>query len=119
MKKIFATLILLSFIGFSQTNNSTQLPNLNTISISNAFAIQPIQLSITKKAFSTSRFTSFNNDIGIAFNYIKINDTYSLNSFNSDTTLFRRNKIDSFNPNGVSNIGTALIMGTLNLIFNN
>ncbi len=119
MKKTFLVTILFSFIGFSQTNNSTQLPSLNSISINNTFIIQPILFNTSKKTFSTSRFTSFNSHIGLAFNYVKTNETYSLSNFNSNVDLFRRNKIDSFNPNGVHNIGAALIMGTLNLILNN
>lgn len=119
MKNIFFIIILFSFIGFSQTNNLTQLPNLNSISINSAFTLQPVQLNTSKKTFSSHSFSSFNNTTGVKFNYLRRDENYLLSSFNSNLNLFGRNKVDSFNPNGVSNIGSALIMGTLNLFFNN
>ncbi|NJM80635.1 MAG: hypothetical protein HC854_15335 [Flavobacterium sp.] len=92
---------------------------MNTISINTVFKIQPIYLNATKKTFSTINFTSFNNSIGVEYNYIKTNKTYKLSSLKSTINLNNRNNISSFNPNGVSTISAALIIGTLNLIFSN
>lgn len=52
--------------------------------------------------------------------YIKVTDQYFLSS---NTTFpyynFTGMKMDSFNPNGVSDFGSAIATGVLNLIFEN
>lgn len=63
--------------------------------------------------------TTYNSTTGINNKYTIVGETYFLSNTMSFSTLnaFDLNRIDSFNPNGTKNFGSALIFGVLNLIF--
>lgn len=113
MKKLFLLVVLVSYFGFSQVKNPITLPDLNTITIDTVFKVKP--LNFNKKAVIS--FTSYNPNLNIQIDYLKTKRTYSISSLNQNTTTLGRNKTDTFNPSGVSNIGSALVIGVLNLIF--
>ncbi len=79
-----------------------------------ALGFKNIDFSKNKGLFSSYNKTTQLNDI-----YITNNDAYSYSTSNLsfDNTL-RAYKVDSYNPYGVSNIGSALILGIIGSFLN-
>ena len=117
MKKYFVILsFLYSVCFFSQIKtDSVQL------------VLQPIKLDV--KLNSNKHFISFNqlkfytkNDFSVYNKATMLNDNFSIykgqfeykNSIFIPENMVYNSKIDSFNPNGASEFGSALIIGVLN-----
>ena len=118
MKKLFVILSLLStFCLFSQTKVDTIQPILEPIKINSILNPNNSFLSFNQLNFYTK------NDFSVYNRATMMNDNFSVykgqfeykNSiFIPENTIYN-SKIDSFNPNGVSDFGSALLTGVLNL----
>lgn len=118
MKLLFHLLFFTCIIGYSQNDR------LSCSLINNKFDAQiTFKPFIWKSSFTTknSYLTSFNPVTGINNKYTIVGNDYFLSNTKSFSTLnaLDLNRIDSFNPNGTNSIGSALIFGVLNLIFEN
>ncbi|MDP5026924.1 MAG: hypothetical protein NWQ14_01775 [Flavobacterium sp.] len=118
MKKFFVILSLLStFCLFSQTKVDTIQPILEPINInvnlnSRNYVIGFNQLNFyTKSDFSVYNRATMMND---NFSVYKGQFEYKNSIFIPENTIYN-SKIDSFNPNGVNDFGSALLTGILNL----
>lgn len=118
MKKFFVILSLLSnFCLFSQTKVDTIQPILEPINInvnlnSRNYVIGFNQLNFyTKSYFSVYNRATMMND---NFSVYKGQFEYKNSIFIPENTIYN-SKIDSFNPNGVNDFGSALLTGILNL----
>lgn len=118
MKKFFVILSLLSnFCLFSQTKVDTIQPILEPINInvnlnSRKYVIGFNQLNFyTKSDFSVYNRATMMND---NFSVYKGQFEYKNSIFIPENTIYN-SKIDSFNPNGVNDFGSALLTGILNL----
>jgi hypothetical protein len=108
------------FISFSQTKDS--IPNKNAKIISN-FSFKLDSLSKIKPQINTifevgneALFSVYNRNTKLNDCFIVSKDTsYYVKSVKIIPNLFIQK--DSFNPNGVSNVGAGLIMGSLNTVF--
>ncbi|WP_445717055.1 hypothetical protein [Flavobacterium sp.] len=118
MKKFFVILSILStFCLFSQTKVDTIQPILEPIKINSILNPNNSFLSFNQLNFYTK------NDFSVYNRATMMNDNFSVykgqfeykNSiFIPENTIYN-SKIDSFNPNGVSDFGSALLTGVLNL----
>lgn len=118
MKKIFFLVGFSSFVGFCQ-NNTLPL-NLKAYQLEKEITFKPfVWKSLGKN--NNYYLTSYNSVLGINNRFTKVGDTYYLSNTKTLSTLnsIDLNRIDSFNPNGTTNFGAALLIGTLNLIFKN
>jgi hypothetical protein len=118
MKKYFVIALLLSNVYlFSQIKTVVIQP-----------IQQPIMLNVnlnTNKQFFTFNQLQFytNNDFSTFNRTTMLNDNFSVyngqfeykNSVLIPQNLLFNSKIDSFNPNGASEFGSALLIGFLNL----
>ncbi|EAZ95379.1 hypothetical protein FBBAL38_06755 [Flavobacteria bacterium BAL38] len=118
MKKFFVILSLLStFCLFSQTKVDTIQPILEPININanlntRNYVFGFNQLNFyTKNDFSVYNRATMMND---NFSVYKGQFEYKNSIFIPENTIYN-SKIDSFNPNGVSDFGSALLTGVLNL----
>ena len=118
MKKYFIILLLLSNVClFAQMKTDTIQPILQPIKIdvnlnTNKHFFTFNQLNFyTKNDFSVFNRTTMMND---NFSVYKGQFEYKNSIFIPENTIYN-SKIDSFNPNGVSDFGSALLTGVLNL----
>uniref|UniRef100_UPI0040479110 hypothetical protein n=1 Tax=Flavobacterium sp. TaxID=239 RepID=UPI0040479110 len=118
MKKFFVILSILStFCLFSQTKVDTIQPILEPIKINSILNPNNSFLSFnqlnfyTKNDFSVYNIATMMND---NFSVYKGQFEYKNSIFIPENTIYN-SKIDSFNPNGVSDFGSALLTGVLNL----
>lgn len=123
MKKIkillFSILLFFCTAIYAQSKNSLLTKNKLFKSFKFDFKTNNYTLNFKKIDFSKKNllFSSYNE-------ITKLNDTYSLNNnsftYNKSSFMlennFRGHKIDSFNPYGTSNVGSALIFGLINSI---
>ncbi len=125
MKKIFClAFLLLSFIGFSQNPVSFVLGKTNNPFSSGAptFSLKDISFSLNlsdKKSYADKYFLSiYNPTTQMNDHYVNVSNQYYLSNYKSFPIYnFDGTKIDSFNPNGVSDFGSAIASGILNLFF--
>lgn len=118
MKKFFMILSLLStFCLFSQTKADTIQPILQPIKID-------VNLNSNKHFFTFNQLNFYTkNDFSIYNRITMMNDNYSVyngqfeykNSILIPENMVFNSKIDSFNPNGTDDFGSAILMGLLNL----
>ncbi len=118
MKKFFMILSLLStFCLFSQTKADTIQPILQPIKID-------VNLNSNKHFFTLNQLNFYTkNDFSIYNRTTMMNDNYSIyngqfeykNSILIPENMVFNSKIDSFNPSGTDEFGSALLMGVLNL----
>jgi hypothetical protein len=125
MKKIFClSFLLLSFVGFSQNPVSFVLgkPNSSFSSNASTFSLTDFSfaLNLTDKKIDIDKYllTVYNPTTQMNDNYVKVSNQYYLNHYSSFPIYnFNGMKTDSFNPNGVSDFGSAIASGILNLFF--
>ena len=118
MKKYFMILSLLStFCLFSQSKTDTIQPILQPIKID-------LNLNSNKHFFTFNQLDFYTkNDFSIYNRTTMMNDNYSVyngqfeykNSILIPENMVFNSKIDSFNPNGTDDFGSAILMGLLNL----
>ncbi len=118
MKKFFMILSLLStFCLFSQTKADTIQPILQPIKID-------VNLNSNKHFFTFNQLNFYTkNDFSIYNRTTMMNDNYSIyngqfeykNSILIPENMVFNSKIDSFNPSGTDEFGSAVLMGVLNL----
>lgn len=122
---LFLSLFLMSFAIQAQT------PSINGILDIDAsrFLLQTKRVQNIDIDFSfrfnklpnidgVTSFSRFNRVTGLNDTYIRYQEKYEYTS--SSLLLenqFRISKIDSFNPNGATDFGNAIVNGVLNLIF--
>lgn len=102
---------------FAQTKTDSIQPILEPININ-------VNLNSPKYIFGFNQLNFYTkNDFSVYNSMTKMNDNFSVykgqfeykNSiFIPENTIYN-SKIDSFNPNGVSDFGSALLTGVLNL----
>lgn len=118
MKKYFILTFLISNMClFAQTKTDSIQPILEPININ-------VNLNSPKYIFGFNQLNFYTkNDFSVYNSMTKMNDNFSVykgqfeykNSiFIPENTIYN-SKIDSFNPNGVSDFGSALLTGVLNL----
>ena len=118
MKKYFILTFLISNMClFAQTKTDSIQPILEPININ-------VNLNSPKYIFGFNQLNFYTkNDFSVYNSMTKMNDNFSVykgqfeykNSiFTPENTIYN-SKIDSFNPNGVSDFGSALLTGVLNL----
>ena len=118
MKKYFMFLWILSTVCLSaQIKVDTIQPILQPIKIN-------LNLSTTKHFLTFNQLSLYtNNDFSIYNRTTMMNDNYSIyngqyeykNSILIPQNMVFNSKIDSFNPNGTDEFGSALLMGFLSL----
>ena len=118
MKKYFVIIVLLSNVcSFAQIKTDSIQPILQPIKMNSNLNTTYSFLSFnqlnfyTKNDFSIYNRTTMMND---NFSVYKGQFEYKNSIFIPENTIYN-SKIDSFNPNGVSDFGSALLTGVLNL----
>jgi hypothetical protein len=125
MKKIFClSFLLFSFIGFSQNPISLVLGKSNRPFSSNVSILSlkdfSFNLSLSdRKSYADKYFLSVYNPMTqMNDHYVNVSDRYHLSNHKSFPTYnFNGIKTDSLNPNGVTDFGSAIVSGILNLFF--
>ena len=118
MKKYFIILLLLSNVClFAQMKTDTIQPILQPIKID-------INLNTNKHFFTFNQLNFYTkNDFSVFNRTTMMNDNFSVykghyefkNSVFIPENMVFNSKIDSFNPSGTDEFGSALLMGVLNL----
>ncbi|WP_284652663.1 hypothetical protein [Flavobacterium terrisoli] len=125
MKNIFClSFLLLSCIGFSQNPTSFVLGKANRPFSSNVSVLSLKDFSFVvnlsdKRSYADKYFLSVYNPMTqMNDNYVKVNNQYyQTNNKSFPIYNFNGMKTDSLNPNGVSDFGSAIASGILNLFF--
>lgn len=125
MKKLFClSFLLLGFIGFSQNPVSLVLGKSNSQFSANTsnISLKDISLSLNlsdKKSYADKYLLAVYNPMTQMNDlYVNVSDQYYLSNTKSFPIYnFDGTKIDSFNPNGVSDLGSGIVSGILNLFF--
>ena len=120
MKKFFMILSLLStFCLFSQTKADTIQPILEPININANLNTRNYVFGFNQLNFYTkSDFSIYNRATMMNDNFSVYKGQYEYkNSIFIPENMIYNSKIDSFNPNGVNDFGSALLTGILNLTF--
>lgn len=118
MKKYFVFLSLLYTVClFSQTKLDTIQPILKPIRIDVNLNTNKHFFTFNQLNFYTKNdFSVFNRTTMMNYNFSVYKGHYEYkNSILIPENMFFNSKIDSFNPNGVSDFNSALVMGVLNL----
>jgi hypothetical protein len=111
MKKKYFLLLLSCTFSYSQslkvdfTNNT----------LNKKMTFKDLNLQFIPLDFVYNENTSFfyyNNLTGFTDKYIEVGNTFYL----SQTSVFKLDKRDSFNPNGTNDIRAAVLFGALNLL---
>lgn len=118
MKKYFILTFLISNMClFAQTKTDPIQPILEPININ-------VNLNSPKYIFGFNQLNFYTkNDFSVYNSMTKMNDNFSVykgqyeykNSILIPENMIYNSKIDSFNPNGVNDFGSALLTGVLNL----
>lgn len=118
MKKYFILTFLISNMClFAQTKTDSIQPILEPININ-------VNLNSPKYIFGFNQLNFYTkNDFSVYNSMTKMNDNFSVykgqyeykNSILIPENMIFNSKIDSFNPNGVNDFGSALLTGVLNL----
>ena len=129
---ISRSLLFLLFLVSFTMQSQTQVPSISGILDIDAsnFLLQTKRVQNMNVNFSfrfnklpnidgISSFSSFNRVTGLNDAYIRYQETYE---YTSSSILLENqtrglSKIDSFNPNGATDIKNALLTGVFNLIF--
>lgn len=125
MKKLFCfSLLLLNFIGFSQQPVSLVLGKTNGSFSTDALSISPRDLSFSLNLSDSKSYADkywlnvYNPMTQINDQYVNIGSQYYLSNTKSFTTFnFDGTRIDSFNPNGACDLGSGIVSGLINLLF--
>jgi hypothetical protein len=125
MKKLFCfLLLLLNFIGFSQQRVSLVLGKTNHYFSNNSLSFSPVDISINLNLSNLKSYadkywlevyyptTQMNDHYVTVGNNYYLTNTKSFPMFNFDGT-----RIDSFNPNGACDLGSGIVSGLINLLF--
>lgn len=118
MKKYFILTFLISNMClFAQTKTDSIQPILEPININ-------VNLNSPNYIFGFNQLNFYTkNDFSVYNSMTKMNDNFSVykgqyeykNSILIPENMIYNSKIDSFNPNGVNDFGSALLTGVLNL----
>jgi hypothetical protein len=116
--------LLFSFIGFAQNPVSFVLGKSNRPYSSNVsiLSLRDFSFNISlsdRKSYADKYFlTVYNPMTQMNDNYVKVSDRYYLSNYKSFPIYnFNGIKTDSLNPNGVTDFGSAIASGILNLFF--
>ena len=114
MRKLFYIIIVLSgLLSFGQNQTKTFMFQ----STSNIKFI-PIVVPINYDKINNNNLTIYNPTTKLSDTYYCLGKTYELSVIKSfPTQNLINSKIDSFNPSGTKNFGSALVFGTLNFLF--
>ena len=118
MKKYFVIGLLLSHVCFfAQVKNVLFQPITNTPTLNINFNKNKQPFSFNQlQLYTTHDFSVFNRTTMLNDNFSVYKGQYEYsNSVLIPQNMFFNSKIDSFNPNGVSDFGNALLSGVLSL----
>jgi hypothetical protein len=122
MKKLFCLLFLL--LSFSHNPVSFILVKTNGQFSSNkpTFSLKDIFFNLNlsdKKSYADKYLlTVYNPMTQMNDHYVNVSNQYYLSNTKSFPIYnFDGTKVDSFNPNGVSDLGSGIVSGILNLFF--
>ncbi len=133
-KKI-ALLLICGFLGssiYAQSKDSLKVKTFNFFKSDFKQNNRTFHLKKIRLTSSDAYFSYYNKTTHLYDNYLIVHNKFSYSNsspnyynnfiFYTDNNLllenyFKHNKRDSFNPNGVSNIGEALFYGVLESIF--
>ena len=123
MKKIFCfSFLLLSFIGFTQNPVSFVMGKTNPSFSTNppTFNLKDISfgLNLSESKNYTDKYwlILYNPMTQMNDHYVNVGEQYCLSNTKSFPIYnFDGTKIDSFNPNGASDLGSGIVSGLLNL----
>ncbi len=112
MKNTFYILLFCGFSAFSQHAKRTFV----------AADLKPSCFTLSHKQIQylghSSYFTVYDKTTHLNDNYSVFDGKYCrTNSRTFSNNSWMGTKIDSFNPNGTNNVGTAVVSGFLNIIF--
>lgn len=125
MKQLFyLSLLFFSAVGFAQQPMSLVLGKTNGSFSTNALSFSPrdvsfsLNLSDSKSYADKYWLTVYNPMTQINDQYVNVGSQYYLCNTKSFTTFnFDGTRIDSFNPNGSSDLGSGIVSGLINLLF--
>ncbi|MEP0265214.1 hypothetical protein [Dokdonia sp.] len=127
-RSLFLLLFIVSFTAQSQTQTPS-ISGILDIDASNFLLqtkrVQNMDIDISFRfnklpnIDGVSSFSRYNRITGLNDAYIRYQETYE---YTSSSILLENqtrglSKIDSFNPNGATDFGNAIVNGVLNLIF--
>ncbi|MGL2965182.1 hypothetical protein [Flavobacterium sp. XGLA_31] len=125
MKTIFCYFaLLLTFTGFSQNPISfgnNPIPNSRFQSRFSTLSVSPLSFTIgfsnQKNYVSGYVLQIYNPTTQMNDQFVRVNDTYYMSNLKSFSNYgFDGMKIDSLNPYGASDVGSALATGLINLL---
>mgnify|MGYP006146592111 CR=1 FL=1 len=125
MKKLFCfSLLLLNFIGFSQQPVSLVLGKSNPTFTTNSPSLSLKDISfglnlLDRKNYADKYWLTFYNPMTqMNDQYVNVGEQYYLSNTKSFPIYnFDGTKIDSFNPNGACDLGSGIVSGLINLLF--
>jgi hypothetical protein len=115
MKKlVLLSLLFCTYCSFGQNQSDGIVTAKKIYTFSNLKSFNSNSISLDFKNIKPSSFSIYNNFTGLNDSYILSNNklTYS----QSNISINKAMKIDSFNPSGTQNIGFALVAGVFNLL---
>ena len=114
MRKLFYITILTSGL-ISSSQNQTKRYGFQFTSTIN---LNPIVVPINYDKINNNNLTIYNPTTKLSDTYYCLGKTYELSVIKSfPTQNLINSKIDSFNPSGTKDFGSALVFGTLNFLF--
>lgn len=120
-KLILFGILFIGFDSFAQNVNSGNdtIHKFNFSFIKDSPKLSVFSFENYNYSSNENTFSVYNPLTGFNDNYVKGRDSYfSIHSTMSKPNIWAGEKRDSFNPSGATNIGTAVIVGVLNSIFN-
>lgn len=125
MKKLFyLSLLFFSAVGFAQQPVSLVLGKTNGSFSTNALSFSPRDLSFSLNLSDSKNYadkywlTFYNPMTQMNDQYINVGEQYYLSNTKSFPIYnFDGTKIDSFNPNGACDLGSGIVSGLINLLF--
>lgn len=125
MKQLFYLLLLFfSAVGFAQQPVSLVLGKTNGSISTDALSFSPQDLSFSLNLSDSKSYADkywlnvYNPMTQINDQYVNIGSQHYLSNTKSFTTFnFDGTRIDSFNPNGACDLGSGIVSGLINLLF--
>ena len=125
MNKLFyLSLLFFSAVGFAQQPVSLVLGKTNGSFSTNALSFSPRDLSFSLNLSDSKNYadkywlTFYNPMTQMNDQYINVGEQYYLSNTKSFPIYnFDGTKIDSFNPNGACDLGSGIVSGLINLLF--
>lgn len=116
MKKILFLFIVFGS-GSASAQDAEQFFSTESRFFSNAYSPVTFSLGFQKYDKLQNSLTLYNPNSMLTSNYVTAGNNYLLTNNGTLSTTLNGIPVDSFNPNGTSNIPTALGMGVIRTLF--